>query len=94
MVGRHGAGAHRLYPRLSRIADAVNPALIAAQERTPVVVETDPATCSVQFDPVGTARFDTACDIAKSQLASTGIGYRRRGLGGQQDPHPGRRHRA
>jgi len=62
-------------PGYHAIADAVNPALIAAQERTPVVVETDPATCSVQFDPVGTARFDSACDIAKSQLASTGIGY-------------------
>ncbi|HYC94114.1 MAG TPA: MFS transporter [Sphingomicrobium sp.] len=62
-------------PGYHAIADAVNPALVAAQERTPVVVETDPATCSVQFDPVGTRRFDTACDIAKSQLASTGIGY-------------------
>ncbi len=62
-------------PGYHAIANAVNPALIAAQERTPVVVETDPATCSVQFDPAGTRRFDTACDIAKSQLASTGIGY-------------------
>jgi MFS family permease len=62
-------------PGYHAIAGAVNPALVAAQERTPVVVETDPASCSVQFDPVGTRRFDTACDIAKSQLASTGIGY-------------------
>ena len=62
-------------PGYHAIADAVNPALVAAQERTPVVVETDPATCSVQFDPAGTRRFDSACDIAKSQLASTGIGY-------------------
>jgi MFS family permease len=65
-------------PGYHAIADAVNPALVAAQERTPVVVETDPATCSVQFDPVGTRRFDSACDIAKSQLASTGIGYTER----------------
>jgi MFS family permease len=62
-------------PGYHAIANAVNPALVAAQQRAPVVVETDPATCSVQFDPVGTARFDSACDIAKSQLASTGIGY-------------------
>lgn len=62
-------------PGYHAIADAVNPALVAAQELKPVVVETDPATCSVQFDPAGTRRFDTACDIAKSQLASTGIGY-------------------
>jgi Sugar (and other) transporter len=62
-------------PGYHAIADAVNPALAAAQERTPVVIETVPATCSVQFDPAGTRRFDSACDIAKSQLASTGIGY-------------------
>ena len=65
-------------PGFHAIADAVNPALVAAQARTPVVVETVPATCSVQFDPVGTRRFDSACDIAKSQLASTGIGYSER----------------
>jgi MFS family permease len=65
-------------PGYHAIAEAVNPALISAQERTPVVIETDPATCSVQFDPVGTRRFDSACDIAKSQLVSTGIGYTER----------------
>ena len=65
-------------PGYHAIADAVNPALVAAQATTPVVVETDPATCSVQFDPAGTRRFSTACDVAKSQLASTGIGYTER----------------
>jgi len=65
-------------PGYHAIAEAVNPALVSAQKRTPVVVVTDPATCSVQFDPAGTRRFDTACDIAKSQLASTGIGYKER----------------
>jgi MFS family permease len=65
-------------PGYHGIADAVNPALVEAQQLKPVVVETDPATCSVQFDPAGTRRFDSACDIAKSQLASTGIGYKER----------------
>jgi MFS family permease len=65
-------------PGYHGIADAVNPALVEAQQVKPVVVETDPATCSVQFDPAGTRRFDSACDIAKSQLASTGIGYKER----------------
>ncbi len=65
-------------PGYHGIADAVNPALVTAQKLHPVVVETDPATCSVQFDPAGTRRFDSACDIAKSQLASTGIGYKER----------------
>ncbi|MFL6750927.1 MAG: MFS transporter, partial [Sphingomicrobium sp.] len=65
-------------PGYHGIADAVNPGLVKAQQVKPVVVETDPATCSVQFDPAGTRRFDSACDIAKSQLASTGIGYKER----------------
>jgi MFS family permease len=75
MVGGMALALAAYIPGYHAIADAVNPALIAAQTRTPVVVETDPATCSVQFDPAGTRRFDSACDIAKSQLASTGIGY-------------------
>ena len=63
------------FPAFHAIAGAANPALVAAQERTPVVVHTDPATCSVQFDPAGTRQFTTGCDIAKSLLASTGISY-------------------
>ncbi|HUE80056.1 MAG TPA: MFS transporter [Sphingomicrobium sp.] len=62
-------------PGFHWIAAAANPALVAAQRATPVVVATSPATCSVQFDPVGTARFATACDIAKSLLVTRGISY-------------------
>ena len=63
------------FPGSHLIAKASNPALVAAQEATPVIVETDPATCSVQFDPTGTAKFVSACDIAKSALVSKGIAY-------------------
>lgn len=63
------------FPGFHAIADAANPALVQAQRQTPVVVYTDPASCSVQFDPVGTRKFTSACDIAKSLLASTGISY-------------------
>ena len=63
------------YPGFHAIAGAANPALVEAQRRTPVIVYTDPATCSVQFDPIGTRQFKTACDIARSLLASTGISY-------------------
>jgi hypothetical protein len=42
-----------------------------------VSVIADPATCSVQFDPIGRSRFDeSGCDIAKSFLAKAGIPYR------------------
>src|SRR4051812_42577332 len=63
------------FPASHWIAGAANPQLIAAQRATPVVVETDPATCSVQFDPVGTAKFVSACDIAKSILVTKGISF-------------------
>ena len=66
------------FPGSHWIAQATNPALVAAQRSTPVVVATDPGTCSVQFDPVGTAKFSSACDIAKSMLVSKGISYRTR----------------
>ncbi|NUT01037.1 MAG: MFS transporter [Sphingomonas sp.] len=66
------------YPGFHGIASAANPALVEAQARKPVEVYANPATCSVQFDPVGTRRFDTSCDIAKSLLASAGISYANR----------------
>ena len=63
------------FPGSHLIADAANPALVAAQARTPVIVETDVASCSSQFDPTGTAKFTSACDIAKSTLIARGIAY-------------------
>ena len=61
-----------LFPGFHLITSLANPALAAAQAATPVVVAADPATCSVQFDPVGKAKFVSACDIAKSVLATAG----------------------
>jgi MFS family permease len=63
------------FPASHWIAGAANPALVEAQRNTPVIVVTDPATCSVQFDPVGTAKFTSACDIAKSTLVTKGISF-------------------
>ena len=63
------------FPGSHLIARAGNPALVAAQQATPVFVETDPTTCSAQFDPTGTAKFTSACDIAKSALVNRGVSY-------------------
>ncbi|MCY7279764.1 MAG: MFS transporter, partial [Sphingomonas bacterium] len=63
------------FPGSHLIAASVNPALVEAQAASPVVVVTDPASCTVQFDPTGTRRFETACDIAKSLLVARGISY-------------------
>jgi MFS family permease len=75
MVGGMALALVLYFPASHWIARAANPALVAAQQATPVVVETDPSTCSVQFDPTGTAKFSTACDIAKSALVTKGISY-------------------
>ena len=63
------------FPGSHLIASSVNPALVEAQRASPVVVVTDPASCTVQFDPTGTRRFESACDIAKSLLVARGISY-------------------
>jgi hypothetical protein len=52
-----------------------NPALQAAQANAPVVVAADPRLCSIQFNPTGTARFTSSCDIAKAFLTRAGISY-------------------
>jgi MFS family permease len=63
------------FPASHWIAAAANPQLIEAEEQTPIFVDTTPSTCSVQFDPVGTAKFVSACDIAKSALVTKGISF-------------------
>ncbi len=64
------------FPAFQALTQAANPALAEAQARAPVVVHADPATCSLQFDPVGKQSFDkTGCDVAKSTLARAGIPY-------------------
>jgi MFS family permease len=63
------------FPASHWIAKAANPELVAAEQSTPIFVDTDPGSCSVQFDPVGTAKFVSACDIAKSTLVTKGISF-------------------
>jgi len=67
--------AAAFFPGFHLIAKAANPALVAAQERAPIVVYADPAECSLQFDPVGKASFASSCDIAKSALSNAGVSY-------------------
>jgi MFS family permease len=75
MVGGMALALVLYFPASHWIADAANPALIEAQAATPVFVETNPSTCSVQFDPIGTVKFVSACDIAKSTLVGKGISF-------------------
>jgi nitrate/nitrite transporter NarK len=75
MVGGMLLALVMYFPASHWIADAANPRLVEAQLSTPIFVDTDPATCSVQFDPLGTAKFVSACDIAKSTLVTKGINF-------------------
>ncbi len=63
------------FPGFRALTHLANPALEAAQVRTPVIVIADPAHCSLQFDIVGKAKFTTACDLAKTALSNAGVSY-------------------
>ena len=57
------------------MADIANPALAHAQETVISSVIADPAECSFQFNPVGTAKFTSGCDKAKQALTSQSVVY-------------------
>jgi MFS family permease len=63
------------FPLFHGLTHYANPALETAQTTSPVTVTADPAECSLQFNPVGTSKFTTSCDIAKSGLVGRGVPY-------------------
>ena len=63
------------FPGFHALTRAANPALAEAQASSPVTVIADPATCALQFDPIGKAAFASSCDIAKSVLSNAGVSY-------------------
>ena len=63
------------FPIFAALTHFVNPKLERALASAPVTVTADPAECSFQFNPVGTAKFTTSCDIAKSALVTRSVNY-------------------
>ncbi|KGS00693.1 MFS transporter [Burkholderia sp. ABCPW 111] len=63
------------FPLFKALTHFANPALEAATQKAPITVIANPGECSFQFNPVGTAKFTTSCDIAKSALAKAGLNY-------------------
>jgi MFS family permease len=63
------------FPIFGALTHYANPALEDAQRKAPVTVLADPSACSFQFNPVGTAKFTSSCDIAKSFLARNAVNY-------------------
>lgn len=64
-----------VFPSFNMMARGANPALFTAIESAPVEIHADPATCSFQFDILGRARYETACDIARAALTRAGVAY-------------------
>ncbi|CAB3755776.1 MFS transporter [Paraburkholderia solisilvae] len=63
------------FPLFKALTHYANPALEAATQKSPIVVIADPNECSFQFNPVGTSKFTSSCDIAKSALSKSGLNY-------------------
>jgi MFS family permease len=63
------------FPLYKALAHYANPALETATQNSPIVVSANPNECSFQFNPVGTAKFTSSCDIAKSALSKAGLNY-------------------
>ena len=64
------------FPLFKALTHYANPALEAAQMNAPVVVVADPAECQFQFNPTGTKKFTSSCDIAKAKLAAASVNYK------------------
>ncbi len=63
------------FPVFTALTKAANPDLAAAQAANKVIVTANPAECSFQFNPTGTVKFTSSCDIAKQALAGRSVSY-------------------
>ena len=63
------------FPVFQFISATANPKLDRAQKQTKVVVVADKDECSFQFNPTGTSKFTSSCDIAKALLARSSVSY-------------------
>lgn len=63
------------FPLFKALTWAANPALAKAQQSTRATVTAAPGDCRFQFNPVGTAKFTTSCDIATSFLTKNSVPY-------------------
>jgi len=63
------------FPVFTALTKAANPALAEAQAKNKVTITADPSECSFQFNPTGTVKFTSSCDIAKQVLAGSSVSY-------------------
>ncbi len=70
------------FPLFRALTHYANPALEHAQAAAPVTVAANASPCAVQFNPVGTAKFTSSCDVAKAALVARGVPYENAPAGG------------
>ena len=63
------------FPVFNFISSTANPQLNRAQQTTKVTVVADKDECSFQFNPTGTSKFTSSCDITKALLARNSVNY-------------------
>ena len=63
------------FPVFNALTKAANPDLAVAQAKNQVVVTADPKECSFQFNPTGTVKFTSSCDVAKQVLSANSVSY-------------------
>jgi len=63
------------FPIFQGLTHYANPALEIALKKAPVIVTADPASCQFQFNPTGTKKFTSSCDIAKAKLSAASVNY-------------------
>ncbi len=64
------------FPIFGALTHYANPALEAAINTQPVVVTADPSKCQFLFNPTGTKKFTSSCDIARTVLAESSVSYK------------------
>jgi hypothetical protein len=63
------------FPIFGALTHYANPALESALKNAPVVVTANSADCQFQFNPTGTKKFTSSCDIVKAKLAAASVAY-------------------
>jgi MFS family permease len=75
ILGGCAIAALTYFPIFKAVTHYGNPALENAINSAPVVVVADPASCHFQFNPTGTSKFPSSCDIATAQLTAASVSY-------------------
>jgi MFS family permease len=63
------------FPLFKGLTAMANPALSEAQASIKATVTADPADCKFQFNPTGTSKFTSSCDIATAFLTRNSVPY-------------------